>query len=82
MDELAAAQQTSKAKLLAFFKRFQTEERGLRVHALKLFRILVILWRLSATFWDMPCFINQSLGFLLQAQADYTCWKDSPLSFL
>ena len=81
MDYFAAAQQTSKAKLLEFFKRIQTEEHVLRVKALKLFRILVILWGLSGTFWDMPCFINQSLGFLFQGQADYTCWQDFPLNF-
>ena len=78
----AAAQDITTAKLLAFFKRFQTEERVLRVQALTLFRILVILWGLSATFLDMQCFINQSSGFLFQAQGDYACWKDSPLNFL
>ena len=31
---------------------------------------------LLATLWDMACFINKSLAPLLQAQADYTCWKD------
>ena len=29
----------------------------------------------------MARFINQSLVFLFQAQADYTCWKDSSLKF-
>ena len=76
----AAAQDITTAKLLAFFKRFQNEERVLRVQALTLFRILVILWGLSAT--DMQRFINQSSGFLFQAQGDYACWKDSPLNFL
>ena len=28
-------------------------------------------------FWNMACFINQSLVCLFQAQADYTCRKDS-----
>ena len=81
IDQFAAAQQISTAKLLEFLRRFQTQEPVLRVKTLKLFRILVIFWGLSATFWDMPCFINQSLGFLFQAQADFTCWKDSPLNF-
>ena len=54
MYYFAAAQQTSTAKVPALFQRFQTEERVLRVKALKLFRILVILWGLSPTFWDKP----------------------------
>ena len=64
--------ETSAAKLPAFFQRFQTEGPVQRVKVLKLFIILVILWGLSATFWDMGCFINQSLVSLFQAQADYT----------
>ena len=63
MCKFAAAQQTSTKKLPAIFQRFQTEERVLRFKALKLFRILAVLWRLSTTFWDMTRFINQSLVF-------------------
>ena len=40
-----------------------------------------MLWGLSPTFWDMARFINQSLVSFFQAQADYTCWKDSSLKF-
>ena len=80
MDYFAAAQETSRATSSAQFQRFQTEARLLRVKALKLFRILVILWGLSTTFWDMVRFINQSLFSLVQAQADYTYWKDSSLN--
>ena len=47
----------------------------------KFFKTLVILWDLSATFRDMSRFIYQSLVFYFQAQADYTCWKDSPRNF-
>ena len=71
----AAAQETSAAKLPAFFLRFQTEEGVLTIKNLKLFRILVILWGLSAKFWDMARFINQSLVSLFQAQSYYTCWE-------
>ena len=58
MYKFAAAQQTSTAKVPGLFQRFQTEERVLRVKALKLLRILVILWGLYATVWDMASFIN------------------------
>ena len=57
------------------------------VKDLKLFRILVILWGLSATFWDSFGYVlgyrpfNKSLVSLFQAQADYTCWKDFSLKF-
>ena len=68
-------------KLPVFFQTFRTEEPFLRVKTLKLFRILVILWSLFATFWDMVRSLNQSLVFLFQAQADYTCWKDYSLKF-
>ena len=37
-----------------------------------------MLWGLSAAFWDMARFINQSFVSYFQGQADYTCWKDSP----
>ena len=57
------------------------EELVLRIKALKIFRILVILWGLSATFWYMTHFVNQSLVSLFKAHADYTCWKDSSLKF-
>ena len=57
------------------------EEHVLRLKALKLFRTLVTLWGLSATFWDMGRFINQSLVSLFRAEADDTCWKDSSLKF-
>ena len=53
-----AAHKTTTAKLPVFFQRFQTEERVLSVKALKLFRILVILWVLSTTFWDIARFVN------------------------
>ena len=36
---------------------------------------------LSATFRDMSRFINQSLIFYVQAQADYTCWRGSARNF-
>ena len=68
-------------KLPAFFQRFLTEKAVLRVKALKLFIILVIIWGLSAAFWDMTRFINQSLVSLFEAQADYTRWKSSSLNF-
>ena len=76
-----AAQETTTAKSPAFFRRFQTEKRVLRFKALKLFRMLVILWGVFATFWDMARFINQSLFFPFQAQPDYTCWKGFSLKF-
>ena len=41
---------------------------------MKLFRILFTLEDLFAMFWS---FKNHSLVCLFQAQADYTCWKDS-----
>ena len=47
------------------------------VKTLKLFRTLVILWGSCTTFWDMGRFISQSLVSLIQAEADYTCSKDS-----
>ena len=81
MDQFAAAQETGTAKLQALYQRFQTEEGVVRVKALRLLRILVIFWGLSATFWDMARFINQSLVSFFQAEADYTCWKDSSLGF-
>ena len=68
-------------KLLAFFLRFQTEERVLRVKALKFFRILVALWGLSITFWHIARFINQSLVFVFQAPAGFICSKDSSFKF-
>ena len=77
----AAAQEISTAKFPRFFQRFEMEERTLRVKALKSSRILLMLCGLSATFWDMPHFINQSLVFLFQAEAYYSCWKDSSLKF-
>ena len=77
----ASDQDTTTAKVAAFFQRFQTEEPVLRVKALKLFGILVILWGLSATFWHIARFINQSVVSLSQAPAGYTCWKDSSLKF-
>ena len=43
--------------------------------------MLVILWCLSAAFWDMARFINQSFTSYFQAQADYTCLKDPPRKF-
>ena len=76
-----AAHDTTTTKLPAFRQRFQSEERILKLKAFKLFRILVILWGLSATFWDMASLINQSLVSLFQAQADYTCWNDSSFKF-
>lgn len=44
--------------------------------ALNLFRIFVTLWGLSTTFLDITHFINQSLLSPLEAQDDYTGWKD------
>ena len=64
-------------KLLAFFQRFQTEERVLRVKALKFFRILVALWGLSTTFWHIARFINQSIVLVFQAPSGFICSKDS-----
>ena len=58
MYYFVAAKETSTVKLPAFFQKNQSEERVLRVKALKLFRILVMLWDISATFWDMARFIN------------------------
>ena len=40
-----------------------------------------MLWGLSAAFWDMARFINQSFVSYFQGQADYTCWKDSLWKF-
>ena len=60
---------------------YYQEDPVLRVKALKLFGILVILWGLSATFWHIAHFINQSLVSLFQAPVGYTCWKDSSLKF-
>ena len=77
MYQFAAAQQTLTRKLAAFFQRSQTEECVRRVKALKLFRILFILWCLSAAFWDMTRFINQSLVSLFHAKADYNRGKNS-----
>ena len=57
------------------------KERALRVKALRLFRILLMLCGLFATFWDMAHFISQSLVSLFQAEAYYSCWKDSSLKF-
>ena len=68
-------------KLPAFFQRFLIEEPVLMVKALKLLIILVIIWGLSAAFWDMTRFINQSLVSLFEAQDDYTRWKSSALKF-
>ena len=51
------------------------------VKAFKLLIILVIIWGLSAAFWDMTSFINQSLVSLFEAQDDYTRWKSSALKF-
>ena len=73
----AAAQQISRAKFRRFFQRFQMEERALRFKALKSFRILLMLFGLFATFWDMAHFISQSLVSLFQAEAYYSSWKDS-----
>ena len=53
------------------------EERALRFKALKSFRILLMLFGLFATFWDMAHFISQSLVSLFQAEAYYSSWKDS-----
>ena len=36
MNQFAAAQQTSAAKLLLFYQRFQTKERALRVNQAKI----------------------------------------------
>ena len=77
----SAAQEMSTGKYPRFFQRFQMEEGALRVKALKSFRILLMLCGLSATFWDMAHFINQSLVFLFQAEAYYNCWRDSSLKF-
>ena len=49
MYEFAAAQQTSTAKLPAFFKRFQTEERVLRVN-LAIFAIKIFEFQFSVFF--------------------------------
>ena len=81
MYYLAAAHDTTTMKLPAFLQIFQSEERVLGLKTLILFRILVILWGLSATFWDMASLINQSLVSLFQTQADYTCWKESSFKF-
>ena len=40
-----------------------------------------MLWGLSATFWDMTRFVNQSLLSLFQAPSGYTCWKHYSLKF-
>ena len=81
MYKSAASQKTTTAKLPPFFQRFQIEGHVLNVKSLKFFRILVILWGLSTTFWNIAHFINQSLVSLFQALAGYTCWKDSSLKF-
>ena len=54
----------------------------LLVKDLKLFRIIVRLRGLTAIFWDMARFMNQSLVSLRQALADYICWKNTYLNFL
>ena len=45
---------------------------------MKLLRILVTLKGLSAMFWNIARFINQSTVCLFQAPGDYTYFKDSP----
>ena len=81
MYYFAAAQQSSTAILTACFQRSQTGERVLTVKASKLFRILVILWDPSTTFWDVSRFVNQSLVSLFQTLVDYTFLKDSSVKY-